>query len=205
MPKRYLLILIIVTVVFFAGVFLLIRLIGGIGNNGSTDTSNSSETSKNTTITKDTKTINKLSSDGQRVSYTIYGKVVGNEERRAIRITVDQTERRLDILRGYDEAIVNSQAYPNNSEAFTAFLMALEPVGFGSYDKDVKTDDRKACPLGTRYVFETLYKDNSTTRAWATSCSTREGSFIGKRSTVDQLFKAQIPDYDKLTSDVRLN
>lgn len=205
MPKRYILTLILITILFFGGIFLLIRLISGATNRDSSSNSGSTSQTSGSADNKDAKRTFKLADDGRRVSYTMNGRVVGDEDRRAIRITVDQSERRLEILGGYDGTVISTMTYPNNQDAFKAFLLALAPLGFDSNGRDIQIDYRSACPLGIRYVFDTLYNDNSSVSSWATSCSAREGSFVGQRSVVDQLFRAQIPDYSSRTSGVRLN
>lgn len=193
MPRKYVLALIIIAFVFFGGIFLLVRLISGGGDE-----------QPNEPKTSQVQKTNKLSIDAKKVSYTVYGRVLGEEDRRAIRITIDDFERKMEVLQGYDENVVQTERAPNKSSAFEAFLLALETAGFTTRDTAVKTDDRGLCPLGNRYVFETEFDDSSTIRTWTTSCSTKGVSFKGNRPTVDTLFKAQIPKYSELTNNIVL-
>jgi hypothetical protein len=192
MPRKYALALIVITIIFFGGIFLLVRLISGGG-----DDQSGSPTS---TVQK----ANDLSDNGTKVTYTVYGKLVGEEDRRAIRITVNDNERLLEVLQGYDESVLSSERFPNKTSAFDNFLLALENAGFTTRDTAIKTDDRAVCPLGNRYVFEAQYQDNSNVRSWSTSCSIKQVSFKGDRSTIDTMFKAQIPDYSEKTRSVTL-
>lgn len=192
MPKKYVLVLVVITIIFFGGIFLLVRLISG----------GRDDTAPNQPAT--TQKVNKLSLDAKKVSYTVYGRVVGEEDRRAIRITVDDFERKLEILQGYDESVISSTTASNKTSAFEAFLLALESAGFTTRDTAIKTDDRTLCPLGNRYAFETEFDDTTKIRAWTTSCSTKGVSFKGNRPTVDTLFKAQIPKYSELTNNIVL-
>lgn len=195
MPRKYILTLILITIILFAGIFLLIKLISG-GNRTSTQTSQNSKTT--------TQKVNRLSSDGSEVSYTIYGRVVGEEQHRAIRITVNNSERKLEILQGYDNSAISSQRFSNKESAFQTFLLALESGGFTTHDTSIKTNEWDSCPLGTRRVFSTKYKDSSSVRSWVTSCGPKGASFRGNSEVVDTLFKDQIPDFDNLTNDVEL-
>lgn len=192
MPKKYVLALVVITIIFFGGIFLLFRLISGGGDNNAP------------TQPAATQKVNKLSLDANKVSYTVYGRVVGEEDRRAIRITVDDFERKLEVLQGYDESVISSTTTSNKTSAFEAFLLALENAGFTMRDTSIKTDDRSLCSLGNRYVFETEFDDSTKIRTWATSCSSKNTSFKGSRTTVETLFKAQIPKYSELTNNIVL-
>ncbi len=193
MPRKYVLALIVITFVFFGGIFLLVRLISGGGN----DKPKEPKTSQ-------VQKTNKLSTDAKKVSYTVYGRVLGEEDRRAIRITIDDFERKMEVLQGYDENVIQTERAPNKTSAFEAFLLALETSGFTTRDTSIKTDDRAVCPLGNRYVFEAEFDDTTTIRTWATTCSTKGVSFRGSRPSVDTLFKAQIPKYSDLTQSIVL-
>ena len=192
MPKRYILVLLVITAIFFGGIFLLVRLISGVGD----------DTPKEQTSSQ-TQTVKKLSTDAQSVTYTVYGKVVAEEDRRAIRITISDSERKLEVLQGYDENVLKSERLSNKHSSFEALLLALETAKFTTRDTSIKTDDRSLCPLGSRFVYETKY-DDSNIRSWLTSCTANSASFKGDKSMVDTLFKAQIPKYSEVTNGVVL-
>jgi hypothetical protein len=126
---------------------------------------------------------------------TTQGAVTGENQRRAIRITVSQTERRLEILTGYGEAVERAQTYPNTEAGFETFLVALDQAGFENQKKSIVEDERGACPLGRRYIYELKEYSQDLLSLWSTSCGGKLGTFAGNRVTVRRLFERQIPDY----------
>jgi hypothetical protein len=137
------------------------------------------------------------------VSVTSIGKVVGNEQHYSIRIVVTPVERRLEILNTYDDNVVRSQTFPNTSSAYETFLSALGGQGFLNSKETSIRDQRSACPTGTRYVYDLRENGESRVNLWSTSCNAN-GTFAGRAATVRELFERQIPDYDRLVTDVRL-
>ncbi len=193
MPRKYVLTLIVIAIIFFGGIFFILNR------------SNSSNKTETQDSSKTTSQAKQFSDNATEVKYTIYGKVVGEESRRAIRITVNDSERKLEILQGYDEHVIDSKTFGNTSSAFKDFLLALQGANFSVHDTSIKTDDKTLCPLGKRYVYEADYYDGSDSlRSWTTSCTSKGVTFKGSRSAVDSLFRAQIVDYDKLTRQVQL-
>ena len=137
------------------------------------------------------------------VSPTTIGKLVGEESRRAIRITVTPSERRLEVLSGYDESVLSTQTYPNTEEAYTNFLSALGGQGFNRAKKTSVTDSRSVCPTGQRFVYDLTQDGNLVSNLWASSCD-KIGTFAGSGSTIRQLFQQQIPDYSNQVKTVKL-
>lgn len=133
--------------------------------------------------------------EGTSMQFTTQGKVVGEDERRAIRIVVTQNERRLEILNGYEEAVEKTQVYPNTPSAYENFLIALDKSGFEKKRQSTNTDERGVCPLGKTYVYELKDFSQDLIRTWGTSCGTKTGTAAGKASTIQKLFQEQIPDY----------
>ena len=84
------------------------------------------------------------------------GELVGEDERREIRITVTESERRLEVRSGYREAVVRSQSYSNTPEAYATFLAALDEAGFSRGKQSEVADLRAACPLGNRFIYQLL-------------------------------------------------
>jgi hypothetical protein len=142
--------------------------------------------------------------DGGTVSYTVAGKVVGDEERRAVRITVSDESRTVEVLRGYNETVEKSQSFSNTSAGFEEFLKALENAGFSrkrTYDPE---DERGICPLGRRFIYEFEKSGEDSLKTWSTSCSAKQGTFGGVATTVRRLFQNQIPEYNEFVSGVKL-
>jgi hypothetical protein len=143
--------------------------------------------------------------EGVSVVLTTRGKLVGEDERRGIRITVNQDERRLEILTGYEEAVERAQVYPNTHAAFENFLVALDQMGFNRSRLSAIEDERGACPTGKTYIYELREYSQQLVRLWDTSCGSKIGTMDGKDTTVRKLFEEQIPDYTKQVQGVDLN
>lgn len=138
------------------------------------------------------------------VSLTTRGKIVGDESRRAIRVSVSRNERVLEVLEGYEENVVSRHAFPNNEDAYKIFLSSLDNAGFNRVKDSTIADERGACPLGRRYVYRLQDGPEQVLRSWNTSCSAKIGTFGGNARTVRTLFERQIPEYKSLTRSVKL-
>lgn len=136
------------------------------------------------------------------VSVTTIGTLVGEENRREIRVTVTPTERRLEVLSGYEEAVMSSQSFPNTQTAYANFLSALSDLGFTSSHKNT-TDPRGVCPTGNRYIYDLSEGGDHLSNLWQVNCDI-PGTFAGHGTTTRQLFQQQIPGYDKLVQGVKL-
>ncbi len=197
MPRKYIAALVVIGLIFFGLVTLTIASL----NKPDTDkTRKETKTSQNQPAQPAAKSLEK---DARSVSYTIQGKLVGEESRRAIRITITGSERRAEVLSGYDESVIKTATFANKQSAFDTFLSALNAAGYTSRDSKITQSEDSACPSGKRYVYEVTYKDNSTQKTWNTSCG-RLGNFRGNGSVTADLFKNQITDYDKFVKEVDL-
>ncbi len=139
------------------------------------------------------------------VRMTQGGRIVGNDEYREVRVSVNRNERRLELIRGYQSEVYQTQSFNNNGSAFEAFLLALNSQGFGNEREAADAlDERGACPRGRRFVFEVFEGEQLISRQWAVSCSSREGTLAGNRSGIQRLFEDQITDYRQLVRSTRL-
>lgn len=143
--------------------------------------------------------------EGISAVLTTQGEVVGEDQRRAIRIVVNQDERRLEILSGYGEAVERASTFANTHAAFETFLVALDQAGFDAKRETAIDDERGACPLGRRYIYELKEHSQELVRLWNTSCGKRLGTFDGNSTTIRRLFEQQIPDYRKAVRGVELS
>ncbi len=143
---------------------------------------------------------------GTAAVFTTEGRLVGETERRSIRIRVSRDERRLEILTGYEEAVDKSFVFPNTQSAYQTFLIALDRAGFTTERQQViQRDERGACPLGRTYVYEFKEYSQQLVHLWDTSCGPRGGgTFGGITTTTQRLFQAQIPEYSKHIKGVKL-
>jgi hypothetical protein len=138
------------------------------------------------------------------VRYTLEGRLVGEDQRRAIRISVNSNSRTIEVLKGYNEGVERSQTYGNTSAGFEEFLKALDEAGFSKKRNFSPEDEAGVCPLGNRFVYELRKGTDQELRTWSTSCSAKHGTFGGATSTVQQLFQNQIPDYYNISTTVVL-
>jgi hypothetical protein len=149
--------------------------------------------------------VSKEAREGVSAVYTQEGTITGEDRRRAIRIIVNQDERRLEVLTGYGEAVEFAQTYPNTHEAFETFLVALDQAGFDDKrEAPAGVDERGACPLGRRYAYELNEYSQPLLSLWGTSCGGKLGTFAGNKTTILKLFELQIPNYRDQVKDVDL-
>jgi hypothetical protein len=186
---RYILAVLAIIIVVFIAIVLVIRR------------------SPSTPATSQTGTAVKLGSianTGVKVSYVVHGSVVGDDQYRSVRVTVDSNQRTIDVLEGYENKVVQTRTYSNNQEAFSTFLYALDNAGFTTKQTARFNTSKGACAQGniTDYSYST--SDGQPHLLWSSSCTRADGSFGGNISRVSSLFRSQITDYSKVTSNVKL-
>lgn len=183
---------IVMIAVAFLALFGVVLLVGSIGG-GSGDTN------------RVTKLADFDDNAATRVSLTIQGKVAGEDQRRAIRISVTQDQRIIEVLSGYDERVEKRAEFANTDSGFATFLRALDGLNFGRERRVAQADDRAVCPLGNRYIYRLAEGSHEIMRTWSTSCRRDEGSFNGTRpEQIQQLFKLQITDYNRFVQGIQL-
>lgn len=139
------------------------------------------------------------------LSITTHGKLVGEEKRRAIRITITPDDRGIEILNGYDQTVERSLHYPNTQAAYESFIRAVNYAGFTSKRPSKIIDERGICAGGRIYQYD-LYDENSNqiSHSWGASCSVEMGTMAGSGPYIRRLFQNQITDYNKFIKGVRL-
>jgi len=147
--------------------------------------------------------LTKYANSNSRTEYTTQGRIVGDNQFQSVRISVSATERKVEVMNGYENSVVSSQTFPNNSAAYSTFLEALKQASYASKQTSLQKDFRGVCPLGRRYVYILEDPGSKVVDTWSTTCS-KTGTFAGNASLTRQLFQAQIPNYNRLTSAVRL-
>ena len=130
---------------------------------------------------------------------TLSGPIVAEEKYQSVRVTIDKTTRRVEVLTGYKGTVVKAQSYPNSKEAYEAFLNALKAAQFTNV-RDTSLNMRSTCVTGNRYMFELSASGSKKIDTWTTSCATKAGSFAGDTSGTIGLFRAQIPNYGEVTN-----
>lgn len=185
----------IVVVVFFAIIGTVV-LLGSNNDKAST-----------TKVARITKLVDYDAKDGASISYTTQGKLVGEDQRRAIRITITHTKRTVEVLDNYEERVSKSAEYTNSPAAFAAFVRALDNQSFGKERTSKQPDERGICPLGYRNVYRLTNNAKEVMRTWSDTCAVVDGPFGGTSAnsqTIQRLFQAQITDYNKFVSGVQL-
>lgn len=152
--------------------------------------------------------LSNLANTDTMVRMTVDGPIVSDAEHQAYRVTVGQSEVRIETLKGYEYDSVETLTYQNNSQAYNNFLRALDIAGFDKGAEKVDSqneDERGVCSTGSRYIMETIDGTSQVQRYWSTSCG-GQGTFKGNTQQVKQLFNNQIPkkDFTKLTRGLRL-
>jgi hypothetical protein len=139
-------------------------------------------------------------SDSQ-VRYTIDGPIIASENYRSVQITISPTDRNLTVFQGYQGSAIINQTYPNNQQAYADFLAALQHVDFTAVRSvSSSLSSQSICPTGNRSRYQLLEANKKLMDLWSASCI--GGSFAGNINQTSNLFRAQIPDYDKQTSHV---
>ncbi len=128
---------------------------------------------------------------GTSAQLFIDGPVVVNQEHRALRITVEATQSKIELLTGYDGQVIRQEVFPGTLEGYKTFLSSLETLGFNKGNKTTQKDERGQCPLQNRFVYTLTDAGSDVFRYWSTPCGT--GNFGGRQSSVRVLFQRQIP------------
>ena len=140
-------------------------------------------------------------------SMTIDGRVNGDDLHRAVRITVGQNQREVDIIQGYSGHVLSSQTFYNTPDAYAVFLRAINYSGFASTLKTktpAPADERGECATGNRYIFSLDQYGSNLSRHWASDCGSKVGTSGGNSGLLQELFEAQIPQYNTIVENVEL-
>lgn len=144
-------------------------------------------------------------SEDNAVSYMVDGLTNATEDHRAIKITVTNKARTLEVFSGYDGNVILSKSFSNDTAGYKAFLAGLQTVGFLKQNtKNTSLNYQGKCPLGYTFIIKTSGIKDTPELLWTSSCSNAKGNFAGSLESVKQLFKKQIPDYDKLVTGVKI-
>jgi hypothetical protein len=135
-----------------------------------------------------------------QVSLTIDGPVTADITHRSITIAVDERHTNAEVLRGYEGTSDRNRVITTNETLYANFIQSLKHAGFtNGINSDALKDYRGFCPTGQRYIYQLKNNNRTIFQYWSTSCG-GQGTFKGNASTIQQLFKAQVPNYDDLTS-----
>ena len=141
---------------------------------------------------------------GAEVVYATYGRLVAEEERRAVRITISRNRRTVEVLAGYNEKVTKRKTFSNSQAAYDEFMHALKIAGFSRVQDADYESEKGVCPDGNRSIYQLYEEDEEMMRLWSTSCRKGDGNFGGKSSVVENLFQDQIPEYDDFADSVNI-
>lgn len=154
-------------------------------------------------VARSTKLAEYSDKDSSSISWTMQGRLIGEDQRHSVRITVTKSKRTVALLSGYEERVEKSTDYMNTPAAYEAFARSLDTYNFGKERRVRQPDERGVCPLGNRFVYRLTDFGKEIMRTWSDTCSSSNGSYGGGNSSaqvIGQLFKAQITDYSKFIS-----
>lgn len=148
--------------------------------------------------------LRELVDENSEVIYTTSGRIIADEEYRTVRITVSDSQRRFEILEGYNLAVQERVDLPNTSAAYEEFLRALEEAGFDNVDWSERSSEKGKCPTNRRHVYRALIDGEEAIRSWSSPCRGQRGNFGGNSRLIERLFQGQIPEYRERTRDLRI-
>lgn len=163
----------------------------------------SDDTQEQTLSATDTD-LSEYANDASRVTLTIDGRIVPDEDHRHIRFRITESFRILEITKGYDEEVIKRQRLDNTPGAYSEFLQALDYYGYTLKQVPAYDNEVGVCPDGFRMIYELTERQEQVVRSWYTTCSKRFGDFAGNEKKTRALFKRQFPNYSEFTADVTL-
>lgn len=139
------------------------------------------------------------------VRFRVIGRTNALEDHREWRFTITQSNRRVDLVRGYDGEVLKSIVLRNTPNSYQEFLYALEVEGYITERREpVVTNMNGQCSDGKKYEYTAWLNGVEKSRLWSTSCSRRLGTFAGDRSDIVKLFERQFPTFNDFDNGVEL-
>jgi hypothetical protein len=138
------------------------------------------------------------------VKVSVAGGVSANEKHYSITMSVSSRARTIEVTNTYLDNQHRLESLENNSEAYIAFLNALNRFDFTKSRKDNSGySQEQACPNRKSYTFAFYKGAYEQFSRWYTTCNdSRYGEYGGKVSSVYSLFKEQFPKYSDYTSGI---
>lgn len=141
------------------------------------------------------------------VRMTVRGPLIANENFRSYTITVGPDMRNMTTYKGYIGEPIDNEQLTNNLQAYEQFVYALDHANLmeGTPLSDGANDTRGLCASGNIYEFEVLQGVNTVQKLWTSTCKGSVGSLKANLAQVTSLFRAQIPDFSKLSGKINLS
>ncbi|MDL2363572.1 MAG: hypothetical protein QFB86_04300 [Patescibacteria group bacterium] len=176
-------------VTIFLIILLIVMLVGGGGGD------------KKAALPKNGKSFFSYANTDAEVSVVADSAINYDGTHKQVKITVSKTAVTYSQINGYNGQVSKAQSFPNNEAAYDNFLHALYHTGFTAGDTTKELQDEKGyCPSGERYIYELKQGGKQLSRFWATDCG-KPRTYLGSVDATNDLFRAQVPDYDTIDND----
>jgi hypothetical protein len=189
-----LIIIIIVIALVIAAVISIGRAVFNSSKSSSDDQTSQTDTTAGRDSLLDTST-------GRSVKMTIRGPIVADESFTSYQINASNSERSMNVYKGYVDQLTNGKTLPNNTQAYEQFVYALDKAnmmkGKSDTSKD-KQDLRGICAGGYVYEFAVLNAGSPVESLWTSTCGGSKGTLNASKDQLTRLFLAQIPDSKSL-------
>ncbi len=138
---------------------------------------------------------------GRSVNMTVRGPIVAQENFTSYRVAVSNSERSMNVYKGYLEEQTNGKTLSNNTQAYEQFVYALDKANMAQ-GKDQANDDtndlRGICAGGYVYEFAVLSGGNEVRKLWTSTCDGSKGTLGASKDQLSRLFLAQVPGSGEL-------
>lgn len=145
-------------------------------------------------------------SSDRSVRMTVRGPIVADEKFNSYTITATPTTRTMTTYNGYLDRQVETKQFANNIPAYEQFIYALDRAQMMDAEElEGDADDlRGICATGRVYEFETRRGNTTIKTLWTSTCRGSKGSLTANQQQLENLFRAQIPEYSKLVSKIKV-
>lgn len=145
-------------------------------------------------------------SEDRSVRMIVRGPIVADEEFNSYVISASSTQRTMTTYVGYLDRQVETKQLLNNIPSYEEFVYALDRALMmeGNELTGDANDLRGICATGRVYQFETLRNGNVIKSLWTSTCKGSKGSLKASQSQLQSLFQAQIPDFEKMLSKIKV-
>jgi hypothetical protein len=134
--------------------------------------------------------------DSRSVRWTVRGPIVADEQFKTYTITISPTARSFMTYGGYEEQVIATKTYGNNTKAYEQFVYALEKANIAKTRRASDADFRGVCATqGLAFKYESLQDDTTNHSLWTTTCSGSKGTMTASTGQIQALFTNQIPDF----------
>jgi hypothetical protein len=145
-------------------------------------------------------------SAGHRVTMTVRGPIVADEEFHSYKIDISANSRQVSTYKGYLSKVVDRTTLGNNVAAYEEFVHALDKADLvdGTELEGDRNDVRGICAIGQVYEFSIIDGNTTVKRLWTSTCKGSLGSLDASVNQLTELFVNQIPGSEAMIKKVSL-